>query len=191
MCYGIHEVVDEKWVCSWCKHVEETWDDKRGNECLRPRILCPKEGGALKPVGGDLNNEGKKKFAHLFCSLWTPHVYVEDTKTMEPAVNIVDVREMKTKMVCNVCKVKHGVCVRCSSGSDAICYSNDSDDRCLANFLCIELRTTDHQPSTYLKSSTWVNKNDEEEGEDGKEQGLSKCIEKELKKLLQCHSHCK
>ncbi|XP_020275460.1 uncharacterized protein LOC109849974 isoform X2 [Asparagus officinalis] len=116
-CYGILEAVVEKWVCSWCKHVEETWDDKRGNEGLRPCILCPKEGGALKPVGGDLNNEGKKKFAHLFCSLWTPHVYVEDTKTMEPVVNIVDVTEMKTKMVCNVCKVKHGVCVRCSSGT--------------------------------------------------------------------------
>lgn len=115
-CYGIHEAVDEKWVCSWCKHLEEMWDGKRGNEGLRPCILCPKEGGALKPVGGDLNNEGENKFAHLFCSLWTPHVHVVDTKSMEPVVNIVDVTEMKTKMVCNVCKVKHGVCVRCSSG---------------------------------------------------------------------------
>ncbi|ONK58043.1 uncharacterized protein A4U43_C09F7500 [Asparagus officinalis] len=32
---------------------------------------------------------------------------------------------------------------------------------------------------------------DEEEGEEGEEEGLSKCIGKELKKLLQCHSHCK
>ncbi|ONK81085.1 uncharacterized protein A4U43_C01F25120 [Asparagus officinalis] len=32
-----------------------------------------------------------------------------------------------------------------------------------------------------------VVKDDEEEGE---EEGLSKCIGKELKKLLQCHSHC-
>ncbi|ONK75823.1 uncharacterized protein A4U43_C03F20940 [Asparagus officinalis] len=32
---------------------------------------------------------------------------------------------------------------------------------------------------------------DEEEGEEGEEEGLSKCIGKELKKCLQCHSHCK
>ncbi|ONK61268.1 uncharacterized protein A4U43_C08F27940 [Asparagus officinalis] len=37
-------------------------------------------------------------------------------------------------------------------------------------------------------SKTCDTQDDEEEGE---EEGLSKCIGKELKKLLQCHSHCK
>ncbi|ONK77803.1 uncharacterized protein A4U43_C02F10860 [Asparagus officinalis] len=31
----------------------------------------------------------------------------------------------------------------------------------------------------------------DEEGEEGEEEGLSKCIGKEVNKLLQCHSHCK
>ncbi|XP_020267643.1 DNA ligase 6-like [Asparagus officinalis] len=40
-------------------------------------------------------------------------------------------------------------------------------------------------------SDEFYKSNDEEEGEEGEEEGLSKCIGKELKNLLQCHSHCK
>lgn len=114
-CYGVHEVPKGSWSCSYCKHLEKDGDDRSS----RPCVLCPKEGGALKPVeshsgrGGDGSTT---KFAHLFCSLWIPEVYVEDIKAMEPVMNIRGVQETRKKLVCNVCKVKHGACVRCSHG---------------------------------------------------------------------------
>ncbi|ONK64322.1 uncharacterized protein A4U43_C07F24480 [Asparagus officinalis] len=51
----------------------------------------------------------------------------------------------------------------------------------------VELRAAyEDQSAVHL-----VMEDDEEEGEEGEEEGLSKYIGKELKKLLQCHSHCK
>ncbi|XP_020251679.1 uncharacterized protein LOC109829040 isoform X2 [Asparagus officinalis] len=47
---------------------------------------------------------------------------------------------------------------------------------------------------TYIDAllvSLCYTQDDEEEGEEGEEESLSKCIGNELKKLLQCHSHCK
>ncbi|XP_020089740.1 uncharacterized protein LOC109711216 isoform X3 [Ananas comosus] len=115
-CYGVREVPKGSWSCSYCKHLEKDGGDRSS----RPCVLCPKEGGALKPVeshsgrGGDGSTT---KFAHLFCSLWIPEVYVEDIKAMEPVMNIRGVQETRKKLVCNVCKVKHGACVRCSHGT--------------------------------------------------------------------------
>ncbi|KAL0326261.1 UNVERIFIED_CONTAM: hypothetical protein Sradi_5195400 [Sesamum radiatum] len=44
-CYGVQEDVDSSWLCSWCKWKNVT-DLSTGTPCL----LCPRQGGALKPV---------------------------------------------------------------------------------------------------------------------------------------------
>lgn len=119
-CYGVSNAPIGTWLCSWCKHSETVGDITNGHKdtpsfsCL----LCSKLGGALKPVGGDaVVNDGNLKFAHLFCSLWMPEMFVDDIKAMEPVKNFEAIHETRKSMLCYVCKVKHGSCVRCSHGT--------------------------------------------------------------------------
>ncbi|XP_047307292.1 uncharacterized protein LOC124910660 isoform X2 [Impatiens glandulifera] len=113
-CYGVQEDAADSWLCSWCKQ-------KNGVPSLeRPCLLCPKPGGALKPVHKrDFVDENcdVKDFAHLFCSQWCPEVFVTDTRTMEPIMNVDGIKETRRKLICYLCKVKHGACVRCSHGA--------------------------------------------------------------------------
>lgn len=107
-CYGVQGDADESWLCSWCN--QKTDGNALGKQ---PCVLCPKQGGALKPVG---NSGSVAGFGHLFCSQWMPEVYVEDLTKMEPIMNVDGIKETRRKLVCNVCKVKCGACVRCSHG---------------------------------------------------------------------------
>lgn len=109
-CYGVQGDVDESWLCSWCKHKTDGEDSVK-----QPCVLCPRQSGALKPVGV-VSSGSVVEFAHLFCSLWIPEVYVEDLMKMEPVMNVQEIKETRRKLVCNVCKVKCGACVRCSHG---------------------------------------------------------------------------
>ncbi|KAL3845575.1 hypothetical protein ACJIZ3_002978 [Penstemon smallii] len=115
-CYGVQEDVDSSWLCSWCK--------LDSGVCLnaeRPCLLCPKPGGALKPVQKtELGSEDKGSevgFAHLFCCQWMPEVYLESSRTMEPIMNLDEVKDTRRKLICYLCKVKWGACVRCSNGA--------------------------------------------------------------------------
>ncbi|KAJ9567063.1 hypothetical protein OSB04_003029 [Centaurea solstitialis] len=116
-CYGVQQD-DEAgcWLCSWCR-LKRDEDKTSDNHC----VLCPQQGGALKPVrkrGGAGNDDGGLvEFAHLFCCQWMPEVYIEDTKSMEPIMNIEGIKEAQKKLICYLCKVKCGACVRCSYGS--------------------------------------------------------------------------
>ncbi|RAL38749.1 hypothetical protein DM860_013430 [Cuscuta australis] len=113
-CYGVQDDVDGSWICSWCKQKNQILSSEK--QCL----LCPKKGGALKPsrIGGQGCQEHfAAEFAHLFCCQWIPEVYVEDTRTMEPVVNIDGIKETRRKLICYLCKVKYGACVRCSNGA--------------------------------------------------------------------------
>lgn len=115
-CYGVQQD-DEAgcWLCSWCR-LKRDEDKSTDSHCL----LCPQQGGALKPVRrrGVGNDDGNViEFAHLFCCQWMPEVYIEDTKNMEPIMNIEGIKEAQKKLVCYLCKVKCGACVRCSYGS--------------------------------------------------------------------------
>ncbi|PKA49147.1 Histone-lysine N-methyltransferase ATX1 [Apostasia shenzhenica] len=121
-CYGVRGVPEGEWLCAWCKHIEAVRMKSENTvgangDSITPCLLCPKAGGALKPVGGNLGSSEDTKFVHLFCSLWAPEVYVEDVGAMEPVMNIGGVQESRRKLVCNLCKERHGVCVRCSNGS--------------------------------------------------------------------------
>lgn len=106
-CYGVQENIDRSWLCSWCKEKK----NDMGNSVNQPCVFCPKQGGALKPVHG-----GSTEFAHLFCSLLMPEVYIEDMMKMEPIMNVGGIKETRMKLVCNICRVKCGACVRCSHG---------------------------------------------------------------------------
>jgi len=109
-CYGVQGDVSESWLCSWCKQKSD------GNDLAKQScVLCPKQGGALKPVDVD-NGKSVLDFVHLFCSQWMPEVYIEDLAKMEPIMNVSGIKETRRKLVCNVCKVKCGTCVRCSHG---------------------------------------------------------------------------
>ncbi|KAL3641330.1 hypothetical protein CASFOL_016298 [Castilleja foliolosa] len=115
-CYGVQDDVDSSWVCEWCK-----WKNGVDLKTEMPCMFCPKKVGALKPVekrgcGGD--NEGSMvEFAHLFCCQWMPEVYLENTMTMEPIMKMDDLKDTRRKLICYLCKVKRGACVRCSNGS--------------------------------------------------------------------------
>ncbi|XP_039055564.1 uncharacterized protein LOC120198295 isoform X2 [Hibiscus syriacus] len=110
-CYGVQNDVDCSWLCSWCKHAN---DD---NDTVKPCVLCPKQGGALKPIQKNDGNDATLEFAHLFCSQWMPEAYIEDLTKMGPIINVGGINDARKKLVCNVCKVKYGACVRCSHGT--------------------------------------------------------------------------
>ncbi|KAI4337757.1 hypothetical protein L6164_016134 [Bauhinia variegata] len=110
-CYGVEDNMDGSWLCSWCKQKDDI------GESVNTCVLCPKKGGALKPVNRSGENVGSVEFAHLFCCLWIPEVYIEDLKKMEPVINVGGIKETRSKLVCHVCKVKCGTCVRCSHGT--------------------------------------------------------------------------
>ncbi|KAG8378328.1 hypothetical protein BUALT_Bualt08G0126000 [Buddleja alternifolia] len=120
-CYGIQEDVDSSWLCSWCKGKSAA-----GLSIETQCLLCPKKGGALKPVQkrrfGSEDEGSKVEFAHLFCCQWIPEVYLENTRTMEPIMNVDEVKDTRRKMICYLCKVKCGACVRCSNGSCRISF---------------------------------------------------------------------
>ncbi|KAL6515595.1 hypothetical protein OROHE_018629 [Orobanche hederae] len=113
-CYGVQDDVDSSWLCSWCK-LKNVIDLSTTTPCM----LCPKQGGALKPVQkmgfGSNNVLSKVEFAHLFCCQWMPEVYLENTRTMEPIMNMDELKDTRRKLICYLCKVKRGVCVRCSN----------------------------------------------------------------------------
>lgn len=113
-CYGVQEDVSESWLCSWCKKRNQT------EKSERPCLLCPKQGGALKLVrkrGHRSDNGECAEFAHLFCCQWMPEVYIEDTRTMEPIMNVEGIRETRLKLICHLCKMRCGACIRCSNGA--------------------------------------------------------------------------
>uniref|UniRef100_A0ACD5ZQC0 Uncharacterized protein n=1 Tax=Avena sativa TaxID=4498 RepID=A0ACD5ZQC0_AVESA len=127
-CYGVQVMPDGYWICAWCESnslARRLTLNDEGRIVSMPCVLCPKEKGALKPVKcdpGQTADGGSLNFAHLFCSLWAPEVFIEDMDAMEPVTNIGDIPENRTKMVCSLCKVMHGACVRCSHGTCRACF---------------------------------------------------------------------
>lgn len=113
-CYGVQDDVDGNWLCSWCKQKNETVSNDK------PCVLCPKSGGALKPCtkrGLESEESSGLEFVHLFCCQWMPEVFVENTRIMEPIMNVDGIMDTRKKLICYLCKVKHGACVRCSNGA--------------------------------------------------------------------------
>ncbi|KAK6132390.1 hypothetical protein DH2020_033829 [Rehmannia glutinosa] len=123
-CYGVQEDANSSWLCSWCK-LKDVVDLNTVTPCL----LCPKQGGALKPVqkrGFVNDNKGSKvEFAHLFCCQWMPEVYLENTRTMEPIMNVDELKDTRRKLICYLCKVE--LRAFCSKHSEVQCDSGSQD----------------------------------------------------------------
>lgn len=126
-CYGVLGDVDAGWLCAWCKNKGDSNSDDSGKPC----VLCPKQGGALKPVHRSNDNGASVEYAHLFCCHWMPELYIEDLTKMEPIMNLEGIKETRRKLVCNICKVKCGACVRCSHGMFCCFLPVLRRDKCL------------------------------------------------------------
>ena len=115
-CYGVQGEVDGSWLCAWCKHIVGVKGGLiPGSD--RPCVLCPKTGGAVKRFQRGGRGSGESvEFAHLFCSQWMPEFYIDDTRQMEPLLCIEEIKDVRGKLLCNLCKVRLGSCVRCSDG---------------------------------------------------------------------------
>lgn len=146
-CYGVREVPEGEWICTWCSHRSK--HPRRAAPLLKKLaasegphadlasvqtgppdcVLCPVRGGALKPVAegdsnGSIRASAKLRFAHLFCCQWVPETYIHSMEAMEPIKNVEGVREERWKLLCAVCKEKHGACIQCSHGKN-LCVCND------------------------------------------------------------------
>jgi hypothetical protein len=102
-CYGVRLVPEGQWLCSWCSWKALKKAESSTSEC----VLCPSKGGALKGT----------KFAHLFCSQWVPETFIGNMEVMEPIRNIEGVRDERWRLLCSICKEKHGACIQCSHGT--------------------------------------------------------------------------
>jgi len=146
-CYGVHDDVDEAWLCSWCKQMGDV------DESVNPCVLCPKKGGALKPVHSS-EGAGSASFVHLFCSLWMPEVYVDDLEKMEPVMNVGEIKETRKKLVCSVCKTKSGACVRCSHGMFCYCTLQFSILRPILHYFQTMTKSISIRPSDLASHSS-------------------------------------
>ncbi|XP_024388731.1 uncharacterized protein [Physcomitrium patens] len=132
-CYGVRPVPEGQWLCSWCSwkssmNVESCSGAVVYAPTLVPLVcvLCPSKGGALKPVVEVDSKEtiGRRgtKFAHLFCSQWVPETFIGNMEVMEPIRNIEGVRDERWRLLCSICKEKHGACIQCSHGMCATAF---------------------------------------------------------------------
>ncbi|XP_002989242.2 uncharacterized protein LOC9650015 isoform X1 [Selaginella moellendorffii] len=123
-CYGVQSIPDGQWLCSWCAYRQRGGgaveaDDQGTFSC----VLCPCKRGALKPVAVEADSSSKQtRFAHLFCTQWVPETFLQDTVAMEPVKNVEGVREERWRLVCIVCKERHGACIQCSHGLCATAF---------------------------------------------------------------------
>nr|KYP70024.1 NuA3 HAT complex component NTO1 [Cajanus cajan] len=98
-------------------------------------------------------------FVHLFCSLWMPEVYIDDLKNMEPVMNVGRIKETRKKLVCSVCKMKCGACVRCSHGMFhppplpwfETVYDNETTGSCRTSFHPLCAREASHRMEVWAK----------------------------------------
>jgi hypothetical protein len=122
-CYGIPVVPEGQWLCNKCQEKERTG---RQVSC----VLCPVRHGAMKPIHPKCcitsNGEPSKKqeFVHLFCSQWIPETFIkaEDTAKMEPVQNVNAISKDRFKLLCSICKQRHGACIQCSHGMCATSF---------------------------------------------------------------------
>ncbi|XP_062514067.1 protein Jade-1-like isoform X2 [Corticium candelabrum] len=105
-CYGIQVIPDGCWLCRPCMQ------NVQHPEC----VLCPNEGGALKPI------RFHPKWCHVRCALWIPEVGVGNVDRMEPITKTELIPQSRWNLVCTICKRKQGACIQCSVKSCTVAY---------------------------------------------------------------------
>ncbi|KNE60056.1 hypothetical protein AMAG_05489 [Allomyces macrogynus ATCC 38327] len=94
-CYGVPYIPEGQWLCRRCMHPDST------AIC----VLCGQSEGALKRTTDH-------KWAHVLCALWIPEVTIANAVYMEP-IDVSEVPEERTALVCALCKRKTGACIQC------------------------------------------------------------------------------
>lgn len=122
-CYGVPKVPAGPWICRKCSIKEESGKQMK---C----VLCPVQRGAMKPVHPNscVTCTGKpskeQQWVHLFCSQWIPETFIraEDTVKMEPVQNLNGINKERFKLLCSICKQRHGACIQCSHGNCTVAF---------------------------------------------------------------------
>ncbi|KAH7292672.1 hypothetical protein KP509_29G080500 [Ceratopteris richardii] len=123
-CYGVKVVPDGQWLCSLCSYRNSLPVDAAARN-LYDCAFCPVKGGALKAIGShseSVREPATPLFGHLFCCQWIPETYIGDLDVMEPITNVEGVREERWKLLCSICRQKHGACIQCSHGFCATAF---------------------------------------------------------------------
>ncbi|CAN3360489.1 hypothetical protein DICA1_D12134 [Diutina catenulata] len=105
-CYGIAFIPEGSWLCRWCMIA-------RGSEPAC--VFCPSRTGAFK----QLDNS---QWAHVLCGLWINELYFANPIYMEPIEGFAAIPRSRWKLVCSICKKKHGACIQCYNRSCFTAY---------------------------------------------------------------------
>ncbi|KAG8189129.1 hypothetical protein JTE90_028668 [Oedothorax gibbosus] len=103
-CYGVDKIPEGPWFCSPCSMNIEPL-------C----VLCPKIGGAMKRISNEC------RWAHVSCALWVKEVEFLNKEKMEQ-INISNIPDNRWKLVCSLCRVKHGACIQCMAPRCTVAY---------------------------------------------------------------------
>lgn len=97
-CYGIAFIPKDAWFCRHCML-------RRGRRGLC--VFCPLQTGAFKQL-----DDGR--WSHVVCALWIPEVYFASPVYMEPIEGFSRIPRTRWRLVCYICRRRHGACVQCT-----------------------------------------------------------------------------
>ncbi|CAD5218508.1 unnamed protein product [Bursaphelenchus okinawaensis] len=97
-CYGVPYIPAGQWLCRKCQ-----LSPSQSVRCE----LCPFQNGAFKQT-----SDGK--WVHVVCALWLSEVHFANVVFLEPVEGVANSLKRRSKLTCQVCKIKHGACLQCS-----------------------------------------------------------------------------
>ncbi|WWD21160.1 hypothetical protein CI109_105643 [Kwoniella shandongensis] len=98
-CYGVPYIPEGQWLCRKC-----TVSPENPVSC----IFCPNEGGAFKQTTTG-------HWSHLLCAIWIPETGLGNAVYMEPVEGVESVPKNRWKLVCSLCRERHGACIQCDN----------------------------------------------------------------------------
>lgn len=100
-CYGILFIPPGPWLCRSCA--------QRSTTLTRPYCcVCPEIGGPLKQTTCGT-------WAHVWCAIWVRELCFGNWHYLEPIEGIEKIPASRWRLVCSVCKLRHGACIQCSN----------------------------------------------------------------------------
>ena len=100
-CYGIIFIPPGPWLCRPCIQKNKT--------ITKPYCcVCPEIGGPLKQTSCGT-------WVHIWCAIWITELSFGNWHYLEPVEGIEKVPASRWRLVCSICKVKHGACIQCSN----------------------------------------------------------------------------
>lgn len=100
-CYGIIFIPPGPWLCRPCIQKNKT--------VTRPYCcVCPEIGGPLKQTSCGT-------WVHIWCAIWINELSFGNWHYLEPVEGIEKVPASRWRLVCSICKAKHGACIQCSN----------------------------------------------------------------------------